>query len=44
MDKAFEQKIKANKKAWTFFHALPPSAKKAISSLGDECQKGRYQA
>jgi uncharacterized protein YdeI (YjbR/CyaY-like superfamily) len=28
MDKAFEQKIKANKKAWTFFHALPPSAKK----------------
>ena len=29
LDKAFEQKLKANKKAWTFFKSLPPSAKKA---------------
>ena len=29
LKKAFEQKIKANKKAWSFFQSLPPSAKKA---------------
>ena len=29
LDKAFEQKIKANKKAWEYFQSLPPSAKKS---------------
>jgi uncharacterized protein YdeI (YjbR/CyaY-like superfamily) len=28
LDEAFEQKIKANKKAWNFFQSLPPSVKK----------------
>lgn len=28
LNEAFEQKIKANEKAWNFFEALPPSAKK----------------
>lgn len=28
LDKTFEQKIKANKTAWDFFHSLPPSVKK----------------
>jgi uncharacterized protein YdeI (YjbR/CyaY-like superfamily) len=28
LDKTFEQKIKANKKAWDFFISLPPSARK----------------
>ena len=28
LDPSFEQKIKANEKAWNFFQSLPPSAKK----------------